>query len=295
MSLLTSPTLVLTAMKPDARSVQSVENVGRLLELFTVQTPEIGVTQAAAHLKMSKSSVHALLTALTRIGLLHRVVTGRYRLGFQVMALNAVLTSHTPWRRVAREEMTHLANVVGEPVHLAALDGGQAICIDKVEGNAPLADTPVGGTLPPHATALGKVILAHHSAAEIEHWSAGGHLRSYTPNTINSLDELLSELAHTRERGYALALEERALGVCSVAAPIRDPNGEVIAGMSISAPARSFEKRKAGLVRHLLAATAATSRRLGYDAGLDADGLYWHSIEGRATLRRSRARRAGES
>lgn len=283
---------MMDAMKPDARTVQSVENVGRLLELFTVETPEIGVTQAARHLGMSKSSVHALLTALTRIGLLHRVVTGRYRLGFQVLALNSVLMAHTPWRRMAREEMTHLADVVREPVHLAVLDGGQAICIDKVEGNAPLADTPIGGTLPPHATALGKVILAHRTPAEIEHWYATGSVRMYTPNTIVSLDELLSELSHTRERGYALAVEERALGVCSVAAPIRDPNGEVIAAMSISTPARRFEQRKATLVQALREATDTTSRRLGYDATLrTGDALYWHSIDGRVTLRRAHLKR----
>lgn len=278
-------------MTPEARTVQSVENVGRLLDLFTVETPEIGVTQAAAHLGMSKSSVHALLTALTRIGLLHRVVTGRYRLGFQVMALNTVLMAHTPWRRVAREEMTHLADVVREPVHLAALDGGQAICIDKVEGNAPLADTPVGGTLPPHATALGKIILAHHPPAEIESLYASGSLRTYTPSTITSVDELLSDLARTRARGYALAVEERALGVCSVAAPIRDQNGEVIAAMSVSTSARRFEQRRATLVEHLHDATAATSRRLGYDPAAPGDGLYWHSIGGRDTLRRARPRR----
>ncbi|UQN10253.1 IclR family transcriptional regulator [Deinococcus sp. QL22] len=287
-------------MPSESRSVHSVENIGRVLELFTVDTPEIGVTQAARHLGMSKSSVHALLTALTRIGLLHRFVTGRYRLGFQVMALNTVLLSHTPWRRIAREEMTRLAEVVGEPVHLAAYDGGQAICIDKVEGHAPLVNTPIGGILPPHATALGKIILAYRPASEITQLYHGGLLQPYTPNTITSQDELLSDLAHTRQRGYALAIEERALGVCSIAAPIRNPNGEVIAAMSLSIPTRRLQRRKAGMIEHLRAATAATSRRIGYDADLNTeDGLYWHSVGGRTTLRRSHLRRelveAGES
>ncbi|TDE85251.1 IclR family transcriptional regulator [Deinococcus sp. S9] len=283
-------------MPSTSRTVQSVENIGRLLELFTVETPEIGVTEAAQHLEMSKSSVHALLTALTHIGLLHRVVTGRYRLGFQVLALNSVLMSHTPWRRIAREEMTHLADAVGEPVHLAVLDGGQAICIDKVEGNAPLANTPIGGILPPHATALGKIILAHQTADEIARWYQSGTLRMYTPNTIVSLDELLSDLAHSRERGYALAVEERATGICSIAAPIFDPNGEVIAAMSISTSAKRFAARKPGLVTHLREATATTSRRIGYveNSGSE-DGLYWHSIRGRAMLRRRSVRRGSEA
>ncbi|BDP44092.1 hypothetical protein DAETH_40610 (plasmid) [Deinococcus aetherius] len=171
------------------------------------------MTQAARALGMSKSSAHALLTTLTQIGLLHRFVTGRYRLGFRVMALNAVLMSHTPWRAVACEEMTHLAEVVRETVHLAAFDGGQVICIDRVEGHPPLTETRVGATLPPHATALGKVILAHRPQADIERAFASGPLRAYTPNTITSRDELLSDLARTRERGYALAIEERVTGV----------------------------------------------------------------------------------
>ncbi|ACO47581.1 IclR family transcriptional regulator [Deinococcus deserti] len=279
-------------MKHESRSVQSVENIGRLLELFTVDNPEIGVTQAAQRLGMSKSSVHALLTAMTRIGLLHRFVTGRYRLGFQVMALNTVLMSHTPWRRIAREEMTHLAEALGESVHLAAFDGGQAICIDKVEGNAPLVNTPIGGILPPHATALGKIILAHQPISEIQQLYDSGHQWQYTPNTITSHDELLSDLKHTRERGYAISIEERAMGLCSIAAPIRDPNGEVIAAMSVSLSTRHFQQRKASVITHLQAATASTSRRIGYDSTLDnEDGLYWHSINGKATLRRTRLRR----
>nr|WP_216322457.1 IclR family transcriptional regulator [Deinococcus aestuarii] len=280
-------------MKPGAHSVQSVENVGRLLELFTVESPEIGVTQAARHLGMSKGGAHALLTALTHIGLLHRFVTGRYRLGFRVMALNTVLMSHTPWRRVAREEMTRLAGVTGETVLLAAFDGGQTICIDRVEGGASPVDTPVGGTLPPHATAPGKVILAHRPPEEVEGLSGAGLLHRHTPGTITSEDELLSDLARTRERGYALCIEEHVPGVCGVAAPIRNANAEVIAAISLSVPTRRFTRRKDSLATHLTAAAAETSRRIGHDHRPDSeDGLYWHTLDGQATLRRVPKRRA---
>ncbi|MEF2277299.1 IclR family transcriptional regulator [Deinococcus sp. YIM 134068] len=280
--------------KPTPRTVASVEHVGRLLELFTVESPEIGVTQAARALGMSKSSVHALLTTLTQIGLLHRFVTGRYRLGFRVMALNAVLMSHTSWRAVAREEMTHLADLVGEPVHLAAFDGGQAICLDKVEGNAPLTNTRIGAALPPHATALGKIILAHRPLSEVERWLGSGGLRGYTPNTIVSRDELLSDLARTRERGYALSIEERSLGVCSVAAPIRDPNGEVIAAMSVSSATERFGRTRRHLTAQLRLATDAASRRGGYDPALGGEGgLAWHLVGGEATLRGAAGRREG--
>lgn len=270
----------------------SIAKVGELLELFSAENPEWGTTQVAASLGVSKSSAHELLMSLTHIGLLHRTVTGRYRLGFRALSLYAVLMAHTPWRNVAREEMARLADTVREPVHLAAFDGGRAICIDKVEGDAPLTDTRVGAMLPAHATALGKIILAYQPPAELTKIYPSSELEAHTARTITDRATLELELRKVRERGYAVALEERAAGICSIASPIRNSNGEVIAAISVSMHASRFQEVKRRVLEQLQAAADRTSTRLGFNSELISsdDGLRWHVINGKEVLKKTRGK-----
>lgn len=267
----------------------SIAKVGELLDLFTAENPEWGATQVAASLGIAKSSAHELMMSLTHIGLLHRTVTGRYRLGFRALSLYSVLMAHTPWRNIAREEMSRLADTLREPVHLAAFDGGRAICIDKVEGDAPLTDTRVGAMLPAHATALGKVILAYQPPTHLTQIYPAPELEAFTPHTITSRQALELDLRKVRERGYALALEERAMGICSIASAIRNSNGEVIAAISVSLPASRFPHARRHTLEHLQAAADRASSRIGFSAELmsSGDGLRWHVINGKEVLKKA--------
>lgn len=244
----------------------TVQKVGEVLELFTREHPEWGVTEVARALGIPKSSAHALLATLSQIGLLKRGRDGRYRLGFRVLALAHVLLSTSSWREEARKAMEDLVARFGETTHLAVLECGRVVYVEKLEGTraVKVATTGVGVELSAHCSAVGKVLLAHRPWEEVLGIVEARGLPALTPNTITTLDELKTELQAVRERGYAYDIEEAVPELCCVAAPIRDHTGEVIAALSLSVPFYRFQERKEEYRRAVLEATRTVSERMGY-------------------------------
>ncbi|RTG95926.1 IclR family transcriptional regulator [Thermus scotoductus] len=244
----------------------TLEKVGQVLALFTREHPEWGVTEVARALDLPKSSAHALLATLSHIGLLKRNRKGRYRIGWRVLALSQILLSTSSWREEARKAMEDLVARYGETAHLAVLECGRVIYVEKLEGTraVKVATTGVGVELPAHCSAVGKVLLAHRPWEEVLEIVREKGLPPLTPNTITSLDELGTELKAVRARGYAYDIEEAVPELCCVAAPIRDATGEVIAAMSLSVPFYRFQQMKEEYRRAILEATRTVSERLGY-------------------------------
>jgi IclR family transcriptional regulator, KDG regulon repressor len=248
--------------------IGSVERVGQVLDLYTSEQPEWGVTQVAARLGVSKSTAHALLNTLENMGLLHRTPESRYQLGWRLVALSKVLMEATPLPKVARPVMQRLMHEHGETVHLAALECGRVIYLEKLQGNRAVRVemTGVGAELWAHSSGLGKVLLSHLSDDEVRASLAWRGLPAFTPNTITDVDELLGLLFQVRAQGYAYDLEEYALELCCVAAPIYNHASVVVAALSFSLPAYRFYERKAVYRAAILEAAKEISERLGYTA-----------------------------
>lgn len=181
----------------------------------------------AKALAIPKSSAHALLATLAQIGFLKRTREGRYRLGWRILALSQVLLSTSSWREEARRAMEELVARFGETTHLAVLECGRVVYVEKLEGTRAVrvVNTGVGVELPAHCSAVGKVLLAFRPWEEVERIMAERGMPAFTPNTITTLDELKTELQAVRERGYAYDIEEVVPELCCVAAPIRDHTG----------------------------------------------------------------------
>ena len=244
----------------------TVQKVGEVLEHFTRENPEWGVSEVAKALGIPKSSAHALLSTLAQIGLLKRGREGRYRLGWRILTLSQVLLSTCSWRQEARKAMEELVARFGETTHLAVLECGRVVYVEKLEGTRAVrvVNTGVGMELPAHCSAVGKVLLASRPWEEVVKIMARQGMPAFTPNTITTLDELFTELEAVRERGYAYDIEEAVPELCCVAAPIRDHTGEVIAAMSLSVPFYRFQQMKEEYRKAILEATRTVSERLGY-------------------------------
>nr|WP_244345250.1 IclR family transcriptional regulator [Thermus thermophilus] len=247
--------------------IRSVKKAIELLDLFTEERPEWGVTELAQALGLPKATVHGLLCSLVEGGVLHRLPSGRYRLGWRIPLLNRVLMESVPLRLEARPRMARLAELYGETVHLAVLERGRVLYLEKQQGNRAIQVniTGVGAYLYAHASALGKVLLSGLSEKEVIAVVRTHGLPALTPNTITTLEELLSELRGVRERGYAYDLEEYLPDLCCVAAPIRDHTGEVIAALSFSVPKYRFLEMKQAYRNVIVEAAKEISEALGYE------------------------------
>lgn len=247
------------------RMLQTVQKAADVLNLFSVEHPEWGISELAKTLTFPKSSTSALVSTLTEQGLLRRTNAGRYKLGWRVVALSQVLLTTTDFRTEARRVMESLIARFGETVHLAALESGQVIYVDKLQGTRAIqvSVTGVGYRLPAHCSGVGKVILADHSWEEVVQILNRGMLPR-TPNTITTPEAFRCELEQISAQGFAYDLEEAVEELCCVAAPIRDHSGEVVAAMSLSVPAYRFQQQKDQYRLAIVGAAKQVSENLGY-------------------------------
>jgi IclR family KDG regulon transcriptional repressor len=247
-------------------TVQTITKAGQVLDLFSIEQPEWGVSDAAQALKHPKSSISALMAALAEQGLLCRTGERRYRLGWRVMVLSQILLETTEFRSEARRAMEHLVSLTGETVHLAALEANQVVYVDKLQGTRAIQVrlTRIGIRLPAHCSAVGKAILAHLPWERVLQILDKQGLPALTPNTITDPEELHRELRNVREQGYAYDFAEAELELCCVAAPIRDHSGEVVASMSLSVPSYRFEDYREKYRTLIVSTTQKVSENLGY-------------------------------
>ncbi len=245
----------------------TIDKAARVLDLFSLEKPEWGVSEVAAALGWAKSSAHAILCSLAAAGFLHRTPQGRYRLGWRVLVLNRVLNETTPLKKVATPVLENLVRHYGETVHLAVLERGRVVYVEKLQGTRAVRVevTFPGASLWPHASALGKVLLSGLPDEEVVDLAAYQGLPALTPNTITQVDELLSELRGVRRRGYAYDIEEYMPELCCVAAPVRNHVGTVVAAVSFSVPVYRFRESKEAYKNIILEAAKRISENLGYD------------------------------
>jgi DNA-binding IclR family transcriptional regulator len=257
------------AARPSGRyRIQAIERAVSILSAFSADRPELGVTELSEMLGLHKSTVHRFLVNLESAGLVERVPrNGRYRLGLRLFELGGLVLQQMNLWDEALPFLESLVRESGETGHMAVLDGGEAIYIEKVEARRALRiPSAMGRGYPAHATSLGKVLLAHLPEDEVQAIIATRGLARYTPKTITDAAALAEELARIRAQGYAVDNEEYDEGLRCVGAPIRDHTGAVVAALGIGGPVtRVTPERLPGLADLVIAAAKGLSRRLGAD------------------------------
>lgn len=243
---------------------RTVRKIGPVLDLFTAEYPEHGVSDVAAALGVPRSTAHTLLASLVDIGLLRREERGRYRIGWRALELAVALRSTSPVQAAATSVVEDLVEKVGETVQVAVLQRWRALQIDALLGRHPVAVacTPVGDAVDAHCTALGKVLLAHCDPAAVRAHLVAHPPGRYTPASTVDPVGVARELAETRRSGFAVEVEEHEIGVCGTAAPIQDDAGFVVAAIGVAVPADRFAARRNDMVKSVIASAAELSARL---------------------------------
>jgi DNA-binding IclR family transcriptional regulator len=248
-------------------SVPAVERALAILEFLGKSRHGLTLSQVTRYLGLPKSSTHSLLLTFERCGYLHREPgTGRYRLGLRVCELANMALSGIALREGAAPVLRRLAENAGMTVHLAILEHGEAVLIDKLEppGYGLKVATWAGKRLSLHCTAIGKSLAAYLSEEQLDLLIATQGLLRYNDNTIGSARRLKSELAVTRRRGYAMDDEEEEIGFRCIGAPVLDSRNEAIAAISIVGNTSQIDsENQQRLAELVMAAARAISERVG--------------------------------
>jgi len=208
-----------------------------LLELFTTDRPEIGLSELARMAGFDKATARRLLVSLMQHGLVEQERESRfYRLGAGLVRLARIRESQFPLLPVAMPIIQRLAGETGETVHLSEYSARGLSSIHVVESmRANRVSVAVGQMLPLHATASGLAFLAF-AERRLREKSLAGPLPAFTSHTVGDPALLTEQIATARRRGYSIGSQGFDEGVFSVAAAILGHDGTSIGAVAVASP-----------------------------------------------------------
>lgn len=240
-----------------------------LLALARAREP-MSLSELSAAVGASRSTVYSLLATLQEHGFVEKDPRYKqYSLGLTTFELGSAYLGQIDLVRAFDEVAKSLAQRCQETVKLAVLDGRDVVYLGRQQGSLHSVQlvARVGSRVPAHATAVGKVLLAVLSDAEIDHLYAGHELHALAPNTITELDTLKARLKTAREEGVAYDAAESSPGVHCVAAPIYDHSDRVVAAISVGVPNDRYSaERMVGITQLVREHAATLSRTLGWQS-----------------------------
>ncbi len=231
-----------------------------ILETLLVSGDPLDLREIASRTDIPKSTVHRILSSLEADRwVIQDDRTRKYKPGVRISIFADSWRVSQALVAAADEPMRELVDRTSETSVLAVLDGHEARCIHILESpHAVKFSFKVGGTLPLHAGAAGKVLLAH-SSPELRGIVLAGELKRFSPNTITNPEVLRSELELVAARGYAISIEEIDPGGTAVGVPLLHRKaGHLLGALIISGPKSKFERRIEDLVPLVL----ETARRI---------------------------------
>jgi DNA-binding IclR family transcriptional regulator len=254
-------------LKNEGVMIQSVLRATKILECFTGNNSELGISEISEYMDLSKSTIYGLVNTLKATGYLEQdLKTKKYRLGIKLFELGNIVHSRIDLRAEAKAFCMELSGKYDITVHLATFNEGDVIYIDKIVNyDMQIASSQVGRRAPMYCTGVGKAILAYVDVAYLNKYIFCKELKKITKNTISTHERLIDELQVIRSRGYAVDDEEIEIGLRCVAAPIFNNKAYPIAAVSASA---SYRKMNDNMIENISKdvkmCAQKISERMGY-------------------------------
>jgi DNA-binding IclR family transcriptional regulator len=216
-------------------SVRAAERVMAILEALAQSRRGFTLSGLCRQLALPKSSTYCLLLTLERRGYLRRNEhTSRYLPGLRFLSLANMPLVRIELREQAKPFLRSLMERTGLTVHMAVLEQSEAVLVEEVEPPGLLkADTCIWSRISLHGTAMGKAILAHLPSEELDRLIRKRGLPQRSMYTSTPAGELREELARVRTVGYSSDDQDNSWGSHSIASPILDHEGRVIAAISV--------------------------------------------------------------
>lgn len=230
-----------------------------VLGAFDSAHQRLALTDIARRADLPLATAHRLVAELERWQALARCQDGSYEIGSRLWEIGLLAPVQRDRRQLAHPQLQDVHRTTGETVHLAIRDGTSALYVERLVAKT---STPVlsrtGARLPLHATAVGKVLLAHADRDVVS--AAVAQAGPVTAHTVIDPRQIEQEVAAVRRRGYARTAQEMTLGAWSLAVPLPDRAGTVIAALGVVTgnPRRNVLQ----LLPVLQVAASAVSRQL---------------------------------
>jgi IclR family pca regulon transcriptional regulator len=236
-------------MSNDTKNRYHIEALGRglrILEAFTETAPSLSLTELAQAVDLDKSTVFRFAHTLEALGYLYRdAESKRYRPGVRILRLGMAALNSLGLQDLAGPFLKALSLESGETTNMSVRDGSEIVYIARNPTQQIVnINLHVGSRLPVYCTSMGKAQLIDLSRQELVALLGRGPFAARAPNTITHLDQLLAELESVRHGGYAINDEELATGLRSVAAPVRDGLGQIVAAINVSVPGLRVSRRE---------------------------------------------------
>jgi IclR family KDG regulon transcriptional repressor len=229
---------------PRAGSSKSLQKAMHILFYMGQHSPEMRIAEIASGLRLNKTTVYRLLSALERLDLVQRDPENeRYRLGLKLHELGTKAVRARTLQSESRRYLREMAQVCNEAVSLAVPGAGGVVCLERFDSPRTMITvrTPVGALFPAHCSAAGKAVLAYLSEEDVDAILLKHRLIRYTDHTHTRTAELKNDLRRVRQRGYALDEQELEYGLNGVAAPVISQDARVIGAVGIAGPTQRFQ------------------------------------------------------
>ena len=248
----------------EKKSIQVIDRMSELLDAIARYPEPVSLKILAAETGLHSSTAHRILAAMTENGFVERDPAGHYQLGRKLLGLGSRVDAQTDLRQIAQPVMARLRDQLGETVNLTVREGDEVVYVEKATPNRMMhVQQLIGSRAPLHVTAVGKLMLAVSGEEACLGYAERTNLPAYTRNTVNSIEKLLAETWTLASQGYAFDDEEAEIGVGCIGTVIFDAAGNIVAGLSVSAP---IERRRLEWVNDLMQAAEEISKAMGYQS-----------------------------
>lgn len=265
------------AAEGSAGTSQSLERGLMILSSFTETRPVLGIADMARAAGLTKSTAYRYVATLAKLGyVVQDPDTKKYSLGPRVIDLGFAALNSMEITRLAAQYLQALSDETGYPASMAVLDGPDIVYVERRRSRRATGfpmdiNLHIGSRLPAYCTSMGKVLLAGRSPEQLCAVLDQTEFVRRGPKTIVARKQLASTLALVRQQGIAINDEELAPGLRSVAAPVRDQTGTVVAAINLAMHLTSWnasvESVAARIEAPLRATAAEISARLGFRGG----------------------------
>ena len=247
----------------DPYRIDSVDRAMQLLSLLTERS-HLSVTEAATELGVAPSTAHRLLTTMAGRGFVVQGARRRYHPGPALLVATSAARGTASIVDRVRPVLQALHDDVAETVHLQVLVGADALFADGIEGGGALrVALRTGARIPAYCTSGGKAMLAALPDAAVLALHSGG-LRPWPYQRLQTVEDLMAELAEVRARGYGINRDESEVGVVAAGVAIGAQADDPVAALSIAVPSPRYDETRARLLaQRLLAARDDAVRLLG--------------------------------